>query len=277
MDWLSLLFYAVKSSSNVATVGGSNVIGPGQIVGQRAVITLPTRGVPVPHPSRSVSITSTSTRRVKLGSDRFSPRRSRISPLVASLLARPSRTRSSPTQFNAGDHLQSAPRRSSPLDEFDAKRYLGVAELHAPQPGCVAHPRVAGRLPVLRQGAGAAGRRAAGVERAVRASAASIPCAVISNPKCLATTASVGNLELAQPQYRRPAAEAAQGRDRRGPPRFTTFNEWRLFMFADGGYVSDAEAAAGSGTRRSMPGATASARASRCSTTSTAWLRCRCR
>ena len=43
IDWLSVLFYAVKSSSNVATVGGSNIIGPGQIVGSRAVITLPTR------------------------------------------------------------------------------------------------------------------------------------------------------------------------------------------------------------------------------------------
>ena len=43
VDWLNVLFYAVKSSSDVATVGGTNVIGPGQIFGSRAVITLPAR------------------------------------------------------------------------------------------------------------------------------------------------------------------------------------------------------------------------------------------
>lgn len=41
-DFVSLLLYGVSSSSNVAVVGGLNVIGPGQIVGSRAVLTLPT-------------------------------------------------------------------------------------------------------------------------------------------------------------------------------------------------------------------------------------------
>lgn len=42
-DWTSLLVYGVDSKSDVATVGGMNVIGPGQIIGARAVITLPAR------------------------------------------------------------------------------------------------------------------------------------------------------------------------------------------------------------------------------------------
>ena len=41
VDWLSVLAYGLTSNSNVATVGGSNVVGPGQVIGSRAVITLP--------------------------------------------------------------------------------------------------------------------------------------------------------------------------------------------------------------------------------------------
>jgi hemolysin activation/secretion protein len=41
VDWLGVLVYGLKSSSNVATIGGANVVGPGQVIGSRAVITLP--------------------------------------------------------------------------------------------------------------------------------------------------------------------------------------------------------------------------------------------
>jgi hypothetical protein len=41
VDWLSFLLYGVKSQSDVAAVGGLDVIGPGQIIGARGVITLP--------------------------------------------------------------------------------------------------------------------------------------------------------------------------------------------------------------------------------------------
>jgi len=44
LDWLNVLVYGLKSDSNVATVGGANVIGPGQVIGARGVITLPSRG-----------------------------------------------------------------------------------------------------------------------------------------------------------------------------------------------------------------------------------------
>ena len=43
VEWLSFLAYGVQSNSNVATVGGTNIVGPGQIVGARAVVTLPSR------------------------------------------------------------------------------------------------------------------------------------------------------------------------------------------------------------------------------------------
>lgn len=44
IDWLSVLVYGLVSDSSVATVGGANVVGPGQVVGGRAVLTLPSRG-----------------------------------------------------------------------------------------------------------------------------------------------------------------------------------------------------------------------------------------
>ncbi len=43
LDWMNLLVYGVSSKSDVATVGGQNVVGPGQIIGARAVLTLPGR------------------------------------------------------------------------------------------------------------------------------------------------------------------------------------------------------------------------------------------
>jgi hemolysin activation/secretion protein len=42
-DWTSVLVYGVDSKSDVATVGGMNVVGPGQILGGRLVLTLPAR------------------------------------------------------------------------------------------------------------------------------------------------------------------------------------------------------------------------------------------
>ncbi len=44
IEWLSVLLYGVYSKSDVAAIGGLNVVGPGQIAGIRAVMTLPSRG-----------------------------------------------------------------------------------------------------------------------------------------------------------------------------------------------------------------------------------------
>lgn len=43
VDWLNVLVFGFKSDSDVASVGGQSVIGPGYSVGSRAVITLPGR------------------------------------------------------------------------------------------------------------------------------------------------------------------------------------------------------------------------------------------
>lgn len=43
IDWLNVLVYGVDSKSDVASIGGQSVVGPGQIIGTRAVMTLPGR------------------------------------------------------------------------------------------------------------------------------------------------------------------------------------------------------------------------------------------
>lgn len=42
-DWTSVLVYGVDSKSDVATVGGMNIVGPGQVLGARVLLTLPNR------------------------------------------------------------------------------------------------------------------------------------------------------------------------------------------------------------------------------------------
>lgn len=42
-DWTGLLVYGVDSKSDITSVGGMDVVGPGQILGARAVLTLPSR------------------------------------------------------------------------------------------------------------------------------------------------------------------------------------------------------------------------------------------
>ena len=41
IDWVTLLMYGLVSNSNVATVGATNVVGKGQVVGVRGLFTLP--------------------------------------------------------------------------------------------------------------------------------------------------------------------------------------------------------------------------------------------
>ena len=44
LEWLNVLVYGLNTDSDVATVGGANVIGPGHQVGTRAIVTLPSKG-----------------------------------------------------------------------------------------------------------------------------------------------------------------------------------------------------------------------------------------
>ena len=139
VDWLNVLFYAVKSSSDVATVGGTNIVGPGQILGSRAVMTLPGRenffhtlsaGLDYKHFDQTV----------KLGGDGFSSPVTYY-PLVASYGATFQNEKFT-TQLNAAVTYNLRPLSSDPVD-FDNKRFAASRELHPSQCRFVAHPGTA--------------------------------------------------------------------------------------------------------------------------------------
>ncbi len=119
VDWLNVLLYGLKSSSNVASVGGTNIVGPGQVVGGRAVITLPSRegffhtlsvGLDYKHFDQTVA----------LGSDSFSSPVTYY-PMVASYGATFQGEKFT-TQFNASMTSNIGTLSSSAAD-FDNKRF----------------------------------------------------------------------------------------------------------------------------------------------------------
>ncbi len=82
IDWLNILVYGLTSASSVATIGGVNIVGPGQVIGSRAVITLPSLGELV----HTISIGADFKhfeQTVGLGTDAFSSPVTYV-PLVAS-------------------------------------------------------------------------------------------------------------------------------------------------------------------------------------------------
>jgi hemolysin activation/secretion protein len=119
IDWLSVMIYGLSSDSNVATVGGSNVVGPGNVVGGRAVLTLPTRGDLFQTLSLGVDYKEFK-QTLKLGSDAFDSPVTYV-PLVASYGAT-WQGEGHLTQLNAT--LTAGLRGiGSNLTEFDAKRF----------------------------------------------------------------------------------------------------------------------------------------------------------
>lgn len=130
IDWLSVLVYGLVSDSSVATVGGANVVGPGQVVGGRAVLTLPSRGDLFQTLSLGVDYKDFK-QSLKLGTDAFDSPVTYV-PLVGTYGAT-WQGEGHLTQLNA---TVTAGLRGvgSSRDEFDAKRFDATASfitLHA--------------------------------------------------------------------------------------------------------------------------------------------------
>ncbi len=120
-DWLSLLFYGVNSSSDVALLGDLNVVGPGQIVGARAVMTLPAKedffhtlsvGVDYKHFEQTTAI----------GINSFNSPITYF-PFVASYSATWQQPQKSLTQLNASVTYGLRGLGSEDWAEWDTKRY----------------------------------------------------------------------------------------------------------------------------------------------------------
>jgi hemolysin activation/secretion protein len=119
LSWLSILVYGLDSNSNVSTIGATNVAGKGQVVGTRAVITLPSEqgffqtlnaGIDYKHFDENVG---------EGGSSSASP--VTYFPVTATYNATWQGEKSL-TQFDAGVTIDMRGLGSSP-EEFDAKRY----------------------------------------------------------------------------------------------------------------------------------------------------------
>nr|WP_315838839.1 ShlB/FhaC/HecB family hemolysin secretion/activation protein [Bradyrhizobium prioritasuperba] len=233
VDWLNLLFYGVKSSSNVASVGGTNIVGPGEIVGGRAVMTLPTRdglfhtlsvGLDYKHFDQTV----------RIGLDGFSSPVTYY-PVVASYGAT-FQNETFTTQFNAGI-TYNLRTPSSPWDEFDNKRTyasasfthlnLDVSHTHELTEGFQVYAKVQGQLadgPLV-----SSEQFSLGGLDTVRGYLES---------EVLGDSGVAGNLELRSPNIGSLLQAQLKNESGKGAPRFTTFNDWRFFVFADGGHAT---------------------------------------
>jgi hemolysin activation/secretion protein len=233
VDWLSVLVYAVKSSSNVATVGGTNVIGPGQILGSRAVITLPTReglfhtlsaGVDYKHFDQTVKLG---------GSGLSSP--VTYYPVVASYGAT-FQTEKFTTQLNAAVTYNLRPLSDDPVT-FDNKRYyaspsfthlnVDVSHTHELPKDFQLYGKIQGQVadgPLV-----SSEQFSAGGLDTVRGYLES---------ETLGDNGVVGNIELRSPNIGELLQKQMKDETGQGQARFTIFNDWRFFGFADAGTVT---------------------------------------
>lgn len=233
VDWLSVLFYGVKSSSDVATVGGTNVIGPGEIIGSRAVMTLPTRenlfhtlsaGVDYKHFDQTV----------KLGGVGFSSPVTYY-PFVASYGAT-FQDEGFTTQFNAAVTYNLRPLGDGVVP-FDNKRYaaspsfthfnVDVAHTQELPEGFQLYGKVQGQVadgPLV-----SSEQFSVGGLDTVRGYLES---------ETLGDNGVVANLELRSPNVGEMLQSRMKDETGQGKARFTIFNEWRAFAFADAGMAT---------------------------------------
>lgn len=229
-DWTSVLFYGVKTKSDVSTIGGLNVIGPGQIFGTRAIFTLPTRenffhsisfGIDYKHFGQTS----------RIGDSSFDTPITYY-PLVVSYGAT-WQTEQSTTQFSAGvtTNLRGL---GSGFDEFDAKRYFANANFahfnaelsHTQQlwRGFQLYGRVKGQLadnPLISSEQFGLG----GVDT-VRG---------YFETEVVGDDGVAGTVELRTPDLGVLLQANMKDETASGPARFTIFNEWRIYAFADAG------------------------------------------
>ena len=233
IDWLNVLAYAVKSSSNVATVGGTNIVGPGEIIGSRAVMTLPARenffhtlsvGLDFKHFDQTVNI----------GSDGFSSPVTYY-PMVASYGATFQGEKST-TQLNASI-TYNLRTPSSDWVAFDNKRFAASASfthLNAD----LSHSQELGegfQLWGKVQGQVADGPLVSSEQFSV---GGLDTVRGYLESETLGDNGVVGNLELRSPDIGSMLQRQMKDETGQGNPRFTTFNEWRFFTFADGGVAT---------------------------------------
>ncbi|TWT03891.1 ShlB/FhaC/HecB family hemolysin secretion/activation protein [Reyranella sp. CPCC 100927] len=120
VPWLSLLAYGVKNNSDVSTVGGTNVVGRGEIIGTRAIVTLPAKDQGFFHSLSAGIDYKHFGERVKVGSDQLTVPLTYY-PMNLTYNAT-WQGEGSQTQVSAGINWAFRGMGSKP-DKFDAKRF----------------------------------------------------------------------------------------------------------------------------------------------------------
>jgi hemolysin activation/secretion protein len=230
-DWLNVLIYGLTSNSSVATVGGANVVGPGEVIGARAVLTLPTRGELFHTLSMGIDYKHFA-QTLSLGRDAFdSP--VTYAPLVASYGAT-WQGDGRLTQFNTSITAGLRGIGSSP-EEFDAKRFKAtgsfihlnadVSHTQDLPEGVQLFAKMQGQ--VADQPLVSSEQFSIGGQDTVRGYLES---------EGLGDYGVAGTLELRSPNIA-PYLEQKLDNPLGQPVKFNAFDEWRFFAFADVGHV----------------------------------------
>jgi hemolysin activation/secretion protein len=231
IDWLSVLIYGLKSDSSVATVGGSNVVGPGEVIGGRAVFTLPTKGELFHTLSLGIDYKHFA-QTLSLGHDAFdSP--VTYAPLVASYGAT-WQADGRLTQLNASITTGLRGIGSSPED-FDAKRFKAtgsfihlnadVSHTQDVPGGAQLFAKIQGQ--VADQPLVSSEQFSIGGQDTVRGYLES---------EALGDYGVVGTFEMRTPNLG-PYLEQKLDNPLGEAIKFNAFDEWRFFAFADAGRV----------------------------------------
>jgi hemolysin activation/secretion protein len=223
VTWLSLLFYGVMNDSNVSTLGGTTVTGRGEVIGARAIASLP--GRPDFYHSLSAGIDYKHfDELVQLGGDELSSPVTYY-PIDATYSAN-WQGEDSLTQLEAGITFHIRGLGSDPED-FDAKRFKAggdfiylhteLARTQELPEGFQAFGRVRGQLasqPLI-----SSEQFSAGGQESVRGYLES---------EVLGDDGVVGSLELRSPSLPELLDD---------PEISAAINDWRLYLFAEGGTV----------------------------------------
>lgn len=228
-DWLSFMTYAVDSNSNVSAVGGLDIVGPGQILGERAVLTLPPRdnflhtlsaGVDYKHFGQTVGL---------VGQTPFSSPVTYF-PFVATYNAT-FQTDKAVTVFNTAANLGLRGLGSS-YYEFDNKRYnanTSFAHLN----GDISHSHD------LAQGFQIYGKLQGQVADGALVSSEQISLGGFDTVRgyleseALSDNGAAGTLEIRSPDLAPEVHKLIQDHEDDGPK--IAVNAWRFFGFSDAG------------------------------------------
>jgi hemolysin activation/secretion protein len=237
IDWLNILLYAVNSKSNVSSVGGTNIVGPGRIFGTRGVFTLPMQenffhtvsvGIDAKHFEQTVTQAATS---IATPGSFASP--VTYYPIVATYTATMN-GQGTQTVLNAGVTAGLRGLGSLPL-QFDNKRFGATTSFFYLR-GDLTHTRdLPGNFQLYGKLQGQVTDQPLASSEQFTVAGADYVRGYLES-EVLGDSAVVGTVELRTPKL---DELMTQGKDGASQTNLTHFiNDWRIFGFLDSGQAT---------------------------------------